>query len=221
MHDFCRLVRRRRNPIRLRRDSTQPTRNYQKPGFLFEYGSKLTLDAIFIGKTTLSKLVKLKTILTAILLIFLFISVANPQSSTEQTKEEKARKRELKRETALNLWRLKKSLEEGIDGFYAGRVALNIWKSNAIDAGTFDQKQYDEFKQKLYERSVMKSLECFEYFIEKQKFHDANMCLQTWKIHSQELELFDQTKYDELNQKLSDAKAKKAEEDKKMHEGKQ
>jgi hypothetical protein len=171
----------------------------------------------------LSKLVKLKTI--AILLIFLCISVATPQSSTEQTKEqtkkEKARKRELKREAALNLWRLKKSLEEGIDGFYAGRVALNIWKSNAIDAGTFDQKQYDEFKQKLYEKSVMKSLECFEYFIEKQRFHDANMCLQTWKVHSQELELFDQTQFDELNQKLSDARAKKAEEDKKMHEEKE
>jgi hypothetical protein len=169
----------------------------------------------------LSKLLKLKTILAAILLIFLCISVAYPQSSTEQTKEEKARKRELKREAALNLWRLKKSLEEEIDGFYLGRVALNIWKSNAIDAGTFDQKQYDEFKQQLYEKSVMRSLECFEYFIEEKRFNDANMCLQTWKIHSQELGLFDQTKYDELNQKLRDARAKKAEEDKKMPEGKE
>ena len=127
----------------------------------------------------------------------------------------------MKRETALNLWRLKKSLEGEIDGFYLGRVALNIWKSNAIDAGTFDQEQYDEFKQILYEKSVMKSLECFEYFIEKQRFHDANMCLQTWKIHSQEIGLFDQTIYDELNEKLSDARAKKAEEDKKMSEGKE
>ena len=81
--------------------------------------------------------------------------------------------------------------------------------------------QYDEFKQILYEKSVMKSLECFEYFIEKQRFHDANMCLQTWKIHSQEIGLFDQTIYDELNEKLSDARAKKAEEDKKMSEGKE
>jgi hypothetical protein len=100
-------------------------------------------------------------------------------------------------------------------------VALNIWKSNAIDAGNFDQKQYDAFKQQLYEKSVMKSLECFEYFIENQRFNDANMCLQTWKVHSQELGLFDQTKYDELNEKLKDARAKKAEEDKKMHEEKE
>ena len=107
--------------------------------------------------------VKLKTILTAIFLVFLCISVAYPQSNTEQTKEEKARKRALKREAALSLWRLKKSLEEDIDGFYARRVNLNIWKSNAIDAGTFDQYQYDEFKQLMYEKSVTKSLECFEY----------------------------------------------------------
>ena len=170
---------------------------------------------------TLSKLLKLNTILAAILLIFLSISVAYPQSSTEQTKEEKARKRALRKEAALNLWRLKKSLEEGKDGFYAGRVALNIWKSNAIDAGTFDQKQYDEFKKQLYEKSVLKSLECFEYFIQEQRFNDANMCLQTWKVHSQEIGFFDQTKYDELNQILSDAKVKKAEADKKMHEGKE
>ena len=162
--------------------------------------------------------------MTAILMIVLCISVAYPQSNskqTEQTKEEKARKRELKRETALNLWRLKKSLEEDIDGFYLRRVALNIWKSNAIDAGTFDQKQYDEFKQIVYEKSVIKSMECFEYFIEEQRFYDANLCLQTWKIHSEELEIFDQTKYDELKEILSDAKAKKAEEDKKMHEEKE
>jgi hypothetical protein len=165
--------------------------------------------------------IKIKTILTAVLLILLCIAVAYPQSSTEQTKEEKARKRALKREAALSLWRLKQSLEKDIDGFYSRRVNLNIWKSNAIDAGTFDQKQYDEFKKQMYEKSVSKSLECFEYFIEKQRFHDANMCLQTWKVHSQVLEIYDQTVYDDLKQKLKDARAKKAEEDKKMQEEKE
>jgi hypothetical protein len=141
---------------------------------------------------------------------------AYSQSSTEQSGDEKARKRELKREAALNLWRLKKSIEE--DGFYAARVALNIWRSNAIDASTFDQAQYDEFKKQLYEKSVMQTLECFEYFLEEKDFHSTNMCLQTWKIHSQEIGLFDQTKYEVLKERLSAAKAKKAEEDKKLSE---
>jgi hypothetical protein len=167
----------------------------------------------------LTNIAKLKSILTVILLIFLCVAVAYPQSSKEQTKEEKARKRALKQEAALSLWRFKRVLEK--EGFYSGRVALNIWRSNAIDAGTFDQEQYDEFKQALYEKSVMKSLECFENFTEKQRFNDANMCLQTWKVHSEELGIFDQTVYDDLTQKLSDAREKKIEEDKKMHEQEQ
>ena len=165
---------------------------------------------------TLSKFLNLKTIAAAALVLFLCVSFAYPQSTTEQTKEEKARKRELKREAALNLWRLKKSIEE--DGFYAARVALNIWRSNAIDAGTFDQAQYDEFKKQLYEKSVTKTLECFELFLEEQDFHNANLCLQTWKVHSQEIGIFDQTKYDALKESLSAARAKKAEEDKKRVE---
>jgi len=157
-----------------------------------------------------------KTIAAAALLVFLCVSFAHPQSSTEPTKEEKARKRELKKEAALNLWRLKKSIEE--DGFYAARVALNIWRSNAIDAGTFDQAQYDEFKKQLYEKSVAQTLECFERFLEEQDFHNASMCLQTWKVHSQEIGVFDQAKYEALKESLSAARAKKAEEEKKRVE---
>lgn len=164
----------------------------------------------------MKKLLKLKTIITASLLLFLLVSVAYPQSSNEQSKEEKARKRELKQEAALNLWRLKKSIEE--DAFYAGRVALNVWRSNAIDAGTFDQAQYDEFKQQLYEKSVMRSLECFEYYLAEQYFHDANMCLQTWKVHSQEIGLFDEDRFEALKERLKIARVKKAEEDKKKAE---
>ena len=164
----------------------------------------------------MSKSLKLKTIAAAGLLLFLFASVTYPQSSNEQSKEEKARKQELKREAALNLWRLKKSIEK--DAFYAGRVALNVWRSNAIDAGTFDQAQYDEFKKQLYEKSVMRSLECFDYFLAEQYFHDANMCLQTWKVHSQEIGLFDQEQYEALKERLKTARAKRAEEDKKQAE---
>jgi hypothetical protein len=160
----------------------------------------------------LSKYLKLKTIAVAGLLFFLLLSFAYPQSNTQQTKEEKAKKQELKREAALNLWRLKKSIEK--DAFYAARVALNVWRSNAIDAGTFDQAQYDEFKKQLYEKSVMRSLECFDYFLAEQYFHDANMCLQTWKVHSQEIGPFDQEQYEALKERLKAARAKRAEEDK-------
>lgn len=171
------------------------------------------------GPKLLGTLYQMKTITAAGLLLFLCVSVAHPQSSNEPSKEEKARKQELKREAALSLWRLKKSIEE--DAFYAARVALNVWRSNAIDAGTFDQAQYDEFKKQLYEKSVTRSLECFEYFLAEQYFYDANMCLQTWKVHSQEIGLFDEEKYEALKKRLSAAREKKAEEDKIVAEDKE
>ena len=164
----------------------------------------------------MSKFIKLKTIAAAGLLLFLCVSLAYPQSNTDQSKAEKARKRELKREAALNLWRLKKSVEK--DGFYAARVALNIWRSTAVDAGTFDQVKYDQFKKQLYEKSVMQTLECFNLFLEETDFQNANMCLQTWKVHSQELGVFDPTKYEALKERLSAARAKKEEENKRLSE---
>jgi hypothetical protein len=160
--------------------------------------------------------IKLKLIAVTILLILLFMSFAHPQSSTELPQEEKAKKRELKKEAALNLWRLKKSIEE--EGFYAARVALNIWRSNAMDAGTFDQTKYDEFKKQMYEKSVSNSLKCFEFYLEELSFHDANMCLQTWKVHSQEIGIFDQTQYEELQEKLDKARTEKNLEQKKIKE---
>ncbi|UCE55191.1 MAG: hypothetical protein JSV31_07050 [Desulfobacterales bacterium] len=159
---------------------------------------------------------KLKLIAVTILLILLFMPFAHPQSSTEQSHEEKAKKRELKKEAALNLWRLKKSIKE--EGFYAARVALNIWRSNAMDAGTFDQTKYDEFKKQMYEKSVSNSLQCFEFYLEELSFHDANMCLQTWKVHSQEIGIFDQTQYEELQEKLDKARTEKNLEQEKMKE---
>ena len=171
------------------------------------------------GQITLSKLLKLKTIAAAAMLLFLCVSFSYAQASTEQTKDEKARKRELKRDAALNLWRLKKSIEE--EGFYASRVALNIWRSTAIDAGTFDQAKYDELKKQMYEKSVENSLQCFEYYLEETSFHDAYMCMQTWKIHSQEIGVFDEDKYKTLKDKLEDARAQKAEAEKKQSEDKE
>jgi len=171
------------------------------------------------GQKTLNKLLKLKTIAAAGMLFFLCASFACAQASADQSEEEKERKRELKRDAALNLWRLKKSIEE--EGFYSARVALNIWRSTAIDAGTFDQAQYDELKKQMYEKSVKKSLQCFENYLEETSFHDAYMCLQTWKIHSQEIGVFDQDKYEALRGKLADARSQQAEAKKKQSEDKE
>ena len=151
---------------------------------------------------------KYLNITAALLLLLLLAPLAIPQDKTEQRPDEKARQQMLEREAANALRRLKRSMEK--DGFYSGHVALNIWRSNAMDAGIFNEAQYDEFKTQLYEKSVNDSLRCFEEFLLEEDFYNANFCLQTWRMHSKELGTYDQDEYEVFKTELEDAKAAKA-----------
>jgi hypothetical protein len=156
----------------------------------------------------LGKSCKYLNITAALLLVLLLAPLAIPQDKTEQSPDEKARQQMLEREAASALRRLKRSMEK--DGFYSGHVALNIWRSTAMDAGTFDQAQYDEFKTQLYEKSVNDSLRCFEEFLLEEDLYNANFCLQTWRMHSKELGTYDQAEYEVFKKELEDARAAKA-----------
>lgn len=143
-------------------------------------------------------------------LISLFLIIGGtPGASAEQAKAETAEQRTLNLEAANALWRLQYALKE--EGFYSGRVRLNVWRAATIDAGKFDPAKYDEFKKQLYEKSVSESLKCFEYFVEQNSYHDANMCLQTWKMHASEIGTFDESVYQENLKKLDSLKEKKSE----------
>jgi hypothetical protein len=83
--------------------------------------------------------------------------------------------------------------------------------NSAIDAGKFDPDKYEEFKKQLYEKSVNESLKCFEYFIEQNSHHDANMCLQTWKMHAKEIGIYDEPTYQEFVKRLNSLKENKPE----------
>ena len=152
---------------------------------------------------------KFWTIAICVLMGFILMQSPGSIAIAEQTKEEKARQRMLNREAVNALWRLKRALKD--DAFYSGRVRLNVWRVAAIEAGKFDPQKYEEFKKQLYEKSVNDSLKCFEYYIEQNSHHDANMCLQTWKMHAKEIDMFDESTYQELVKRLSDMKEKKLE----------
>jgi hypothetical protein len=142
-------------------------------------------------------------------LVLLFLSsLAMAEDKKPLTQEEKARQKMLKIEAANAFWRLKNSLEK--DAFYSGRIRLNVWRSTAIEAGTFDQAQYDEFKQQLYVKSVNDSMKCYDEFILEEDFYNANICLQTWRMHSKELGTYDKAQYETLKEKLKQAKLAKA-----------
>ncbi len=151
--------------------------------------------------------VLLRSMVAAALMVLLLVPAVQAQDSAKQVQDAKARQRLLKREALNALWRLKRSLEK--DGFYSARVALNVWRTTAMDAGTFDQAKYDAFKKQLYEKSVNDSLRCFEQFLLEEDFYNANFCLQTWRMHARELGSYRQEEYEALKKKLADAKASK------------
>jgi len=148
------------------------------------------------------------TMTPAILVLLFLVTFVNSEDKTQQILDEKAKKRVLKREAVNALWRLKNTLEK--EGYYSGRIRLNIWRSTAMDAGTFDQAKYDEFTKQLYEKSISDSLRCIEDFIMEENFYDANICLQVWRMHSKELGTYDQEEYEALKKRLADAKTMKA-----------
>ena len=152
-------------------------------------------------------LYKIFTITAALLTVLLMVSVASPQEQSKPELDRTKKQRMLEVEAADALWRFKSKLEK--EGFYSGRVALNIWRSTAIDAGTFDLDQYNEFKKQLYEKSINESLRCFEEFILEEDYYDANVCLQTWRMHSKELGSYDQAQYEALKKKMTDARSGK------------
>jgi hypothetical protein len=153
---------------------------------------------------SLARHIKFWTIAPCFLLVLTLVLSTVSTAIAEQTKEEKTRQRMLNREAANAFWRLQKALKE--EGFYSGRVRLNVWRAAAMDAGKFDPQKYEEFKQQLYEKSVDDSLRCFEYFLEQNSHHDANMCLQTWKMHAKEIGIFDEPTYQKLVKRLNDIK---------------
>ena len=151
---------------------------------------------------------RILTITAVTLLLILSAPLAIGADKKPLTKEEKARQKMLKIEAANAYWRLKHSLEK--DAFYSGRIRLNVWRSTAIEAGTFDQARYEEFKKQLYEKSISDSMKCYEEFLLEESLYDANICLQTWRMHSKELGTYEKEKYEALKERLKQARAARA-----------
>ena len=152
-------------------------------------------------------LTKFTNISAIFFLVIVFLLPVKAYAETGQVENDKARQKLLRRTANISLWRLKVVIER--DGFYSARGALNIWRSNAKDAGTFDQNKFDEFKKKIYEKSVNSNLKCIEKRMMNENYTDAEICLYWWKTHSQVLDTFDPVKHDELKKMIEEGKEKK------------
>jgi hypothetical protein len=137
---------------------------------------------------------------TATLFLFTGTLQATDTPREQTTQQPQITEKQLKSAANNSLWRLKYAIDK--EGFYAARVALNVWRSDALDAGIFDQTEYDVYKKKIYDKSIRNSLQCFEYAIQHENVTDARICLHTWKTHSEEMGTFDAALYEEMHKKL-------------------
>ena len=148
-------------------------------------------------------------IIAAILLIQPLCWAQQAAISERQDKvlQDDAHQKELKREAALNLYRLKRSIEK--DGYYSARIALNIWRSTSLKAGTFDPEVYDDLKTRLYEKAMSDSLACYQYFMRLKDANNAKTCMLIWRSHAKEIDRYDPTAYQELQEEIESLKNKK------------
>lgn len=144
-----------------------------------------------------------KKILTlAALAIVLTCLLGMPESEAkgESTDPADVRLQLLKKAADSSRRRLQASMEK--DGFFSTRAALNIWRSRAIEAGVFDEAEYEALKKRIYKASINDNLKWFETYVLQKNYADARVCLQLWRIHAKEIGAFDEAKFIELNKKL-------------------
>ena len=116
------------------------------------------------------------------------------------------RQRELERDAAVNLSLAKKSIQE--DAFYNAKVALNVWRLSALDAGNFDRKLYEDLRKQLYEKSIRDNLRCIDVSVAQRDAPEANLCLRIYRLHAQEINAFDPKRYEELRTRVSGIRKK-------------
>ncbi len=160
-------------------------------------------------KTTDKQIIRLKVIYRIISLLILFIAISdtNAQIMPWQTEEH------LQKSEAQSLAQLKKSLKE--DGFSSAMGSLNVWRSNAKDAGTFDQAVYDDFRKQIYHKSIDNILKWFEACLKEGWVDEANFCCKIYSFKSNAIDSFDQMKYEEMGRRIKILEKKKNEEKKK------
>ena len=154
-----------------------------------------------IEKFEIKTLIKLNPAVVIITIVLCLIEVC-ALADTQKPQQTEITRKQLKVAAYNSLWRLKRAIER--DGFYGARVALNVWRSNAIEAGLFKQAEYDEYKKQIYEKSIDNSLKCIETAIENENYNDAKTCLHTWKLRTEELGTYDSNRYEEMKKQVEE-----------------
>lgn len=131
-----------------------------------------------------------------------------------QDKQNRTADPALRRQAAISLSRLKLSLSR--DRYPSARAALNIWRSDALAAGTFDEVQFQEWLRRIYQKSVNSMLKWFEVCLDEKWMREADYCQKVYRIHARAINIFDQERYDEMTDRIKKRK-KEIEAEEKKH----
>jgi hypothetical protein len=149
---------------------------------------------------------RIQNIFRAFALILALLAASNvsgqtPKPAAPAVQPELTRQRELERDAAVNLSLAKKSIQE--DAFYNAKVALNVWRLSALDAGNFDRKLYEDLRRQLYEKSIRDNLRCIDIAEARRDASEANLCLRIYRLHAQEINAFDPKRYEDLRTRVN------------------
>jgi hypothetical protein len=145
----------------------------------------------------------------AALALLLFVLISTPAAGQEakpKATPETLRQKELERDAAVNLSLAKKSIQD--DAFYNAKVALNVWKISATEAGNFDRKLYEDLRKQLYDKSLRDNLRCIDVAVAHRDAVNANNCLRIYRLHAQEINAFDPKRYEDLRSRVNGIRKK-------------
>ena len=157
----------------------------------------------------LPKIVLFGLVLMALVAVTVSVSAqTQPGEDALRAAQQKAvEQRRLKLETAIEK-----------DGFFSARIALNLWRREAQEAGLFDEDTYDQYKRKLYNISIDQNRRCYEFFLIQGSLGNAEACLKIWRLHAKEVDQFNPDDYETMVEKLRQAKEQAAREKQRKEE---
>jgi hypothetical protein len=121
---------------------------------------------------------------------------------------------DLRRRAANSLYRLKRALRR--DRYPSAQAALNIWRADAMAAGSFDETQYRTYRREIYRKSVENITKWFDVCLQEKWLREADYCRKIYRLHARAIHIFDEAQYEEMNEKLARLK-KEVEAEEKRH----
>ncbi len=121
---------------------------------------------------------------------------------------------DLRRRAASSLYRLKRALQR--DHYPSALAALNIWREDALAAGSFDEAKHRAYRRQIYQRSVDNILKWFDVCLQEKWLREADYCRKIYRLHAREIHVFDEAQYEKMNERLARLKKEVEAEEKRL-----